>query len=150
MTTTAHKTPIQISSSDPNRQVVITQEDEDRFSLTCAQAIEACKIHTNRKVWFEELASLFEHVRVWVEKNKAIVHACYAVPRAGQVVIFIVPAADSFDFSLSDSLADLSLEISEKFQLIAAEVLQIPGKDPDHLQTFLNAKVAKTLHVSGK
>ena len=150
MQNTAQKTPIQLSAADADRQVVITQEDEDRFSLTCAQAIEACKFHTNRKIWFEELASLFGFVQSWIKDNLPKVNSCYAAPRGGQVVIFIVPTAKSFDFELSDALADLSLALSEKFQQISSDVMQIPGKDPQHLQTFLDVKVAKILHVPGK
>lgn len=150
MTNISQKSAILLSAAEPDRQVIVTPEDEDRFGLTCAQAIEACKIHTNSKVWFEELTSLFQYIHDWAQKKTALVHACYATPHAGQVVIFVVPVADSFDVQLSDLLADLNLEICEKFQLIAAEILQIPGKDTAHLGTFLNSKVAKTLYAPGR
>lgn len=139
---------IQLDAAEAERQVVVTTEDEDRFSLTCAQAIEACKIHTSRKVWFEELRSLFLHVNGWAIKNKDHVRSCYAQPRAGLVAIFIIPIKDSFDFDLADQIADLDLELSQEFPLVPAEVLQIPGGEEDGLRTFVDSDIAK--HLYGK
>lgn len=145
MPTKNRTSPLQLDAAEAERRVLVTTEDEDRFSLTCAQAIEACKIHTSRKVWFEELRSLFSQVNEWAIKNQSAVRCCYAQPRAGLVAIFIIPIKDSFDFDLADKIADLDLELSQEFPLVPAEVLQIPGNE-DGLQTFVDTHTAKHLY----
>lgn len=145
MATKNRTTPLQLDAAEAERRVLVTTEDEDRFSLTCAQAIEACKIHTSKKVWFEELRSLFSQVNEWAIENKASVRACYAQPRAGLVAVFIVPVKGAFDFELARKIADLDLDLSQEFPLVPAEVLQIPSSE-DGLRTFVDSDTAKRLY----
>lgn len=146
MTLKTNQDAIRLSAAEAERQVIITPEDQDRFVLTCDQAIAACKIHSSRKVWFEELGRLFFHVNHWAIQHQDRVLACYAAPRGGQVVVFVIPKSDHFSFDLADLVVDLDIEITQKFQSIPAEVLQIPGASNSQFNSFVDPKIAKHLY----
>jgi len=130
-------------AADGDCVVVITKADEDRFSLTCRQAIEACEAHTSEKLWFAELESMFKDVFEWAQERSKLVRACFAAPRAGQVVIFIVPNSARFDQQLAEDIADLELRLSRDYRQITLELLQVPE---GALNTFVGKKWAKPLY----
>jgi hypothetical protein len=132
--------------AEPERRVLITTQDEDRFSLPCGEAVRACKVHMNRKVWFDELDSMLVRVGKWASDNKEIVKACYAAPREGRVVIFVLPMTPSYDRKLGALLTELDLELAQNFQVIDSAVMQVPGDPPDRLATFVNTQAAKKIH----
>lgn len=142
-----NKDYIHIDSDDEDRRVVVSTEKEDRFVMSCRRAAEACKLGNSRDVWLEELNSMLLYVREWARRNESLLEACYAAPREGQIVIFVVPRADHFDFDLSEKLTDLDLEVAEKFQACPCDLLQIPAKTPEALENFVNLKEAA--HIYG-
>src|SRR4051794_13615317 len=105
--------------ANPQGRVLITTQDEDRFGLPCAQAVEACKMHINRKVWFDELDALLVRVRQWGAEHAGRVHAIHAAAREGRVVLFVVPQSDRYDLELGSSLTDLDIELAQQFQVIS-------------------------------
>ncbi len=127
-------------------RVLVTTQDEDRFSLPCAQAVEACKMHISRKVWFDELDAMLVRVNHWAGEQQNAVHAVFAAPREGRVVIFVVPRSDQYDRDLGARITDLDLELAQQFQVITSEVMQVPGKTPALLATFVNPETAKTIY----
>lgn len=127
-------TPIQLRAADDARSVVVTPEDEDRFVVTCRDAVRAVQVHVGEKAAVEELRSMLDYVRERLT-GLSQVSACYAAPREGQIVFFVVPGQDKMDFALSESLTELDLELAEKFQVYRCEILQIPSAA---LGTFLD------------
>lgn len=132
--------------TDADRAVLVTTADEDRFSLPCAQAVEACKVHISREVWFDELESMFARVREWCEQHKDRVRACHAAARGGVVVVFVVPHSTQYDRDLGSLLTDLDIELAQQYQVIESEVLQVPGDTPERLATFVQPGAAKTIY----
>ena len=61
-------------------------------------------------------------------------------------MVFVVTKNQRYDFSLSDSLADLEMDLSKKAW--PAEVLQIPDGSTESLQTFFDPE--KAILVYGK
>lgn len=135
--------------ANPEGRVLITTQDEDRFSLPCAQAVEACRVHISRKVWFDELDSMLVRVKEWAGSHANLVQAVYAAPREGHVVIFVVPKSEHYDLDLGAKLSDLDLELAQQFHVIASEVMQVPGKTQQQLATFVNPSTAKPLYGEG-
>jgi hypothetical protein len=132
--------------ANPEGRVLITTLDEDRFFLPCAQAVEACKMHMSRKLWFDELDAMFVRVQKWATEHREQVHAAYAAPREGHVVIFIVPKSASFDLDLGAKATDLDIELAQQYPMIPSEVMQVPGQTPQQLSTFVKPGSAKTLY----
>lgn len=132
--------------TNPQTRVLVTTQDEDRFSLPCAQAVEACKMHISRKVWFDELDAMLVRVHQWAADHAALVHAVHAAPREGRVVIFVVPKTDLYDRKLGAEITELDIELAQQFQVITSEVMQVPGKTPEQLATFVNPDVAKIIY----
>jgi hypothetical protein len=132
--------------ANPQGRVLITSQDEDRFILPCVQAVEACRVHISQKVWFDELDAMFILVQQWARKHADLVHSVYAAPREGRVVLFVVPKGSTYDHALGARLTDLDLELARDFRVIRCEVLQIPGKTPHQLATFVDPRLAKILY----
>jgi hypothetical protein len=133
--------------ANPQGRVLVTPQDEDRFTLPCAQAVEACKLHVSRKLWFDELDSMLVRVRDWAGQHQDRIHSVYAAPREGHVVIFVVPKSDTYDLDLGSQLTDLDIELAQQFQVISTEVMQIPGKTTQQLASFVNPDMAKTVYA---
>lgn len=132
--------------ANPEGRVLVTAQDEDRFIVTCAQAVAACKVHISQKVWFDELDALLVRVRDWARHHADKVHAAYASPREGHIVLFVVPKSEQYDLDLGAKLTDLDIELGQQFQVIDTEVMQVPGKTPEHLSTFVKVEAAKQLY----
>jgi len=132
--------------ANPEGRVLVTAQDEDSFCVTCAQAVAACKMHISQKVWYDELDALLVKVRDWARQYAEKVHAVYASPREGHIVVFVVPKSDQYDLALGGKLTDLDIELAQTFKIIDTEVMQVPGKKPDQLATFVNVDSAKRLY----
>ena len=132
--------------ANPEGRVLVTAQDEDRFCVTCAQAVAACKMHISQKVWFGELDALLVKVRDWATQNATQVCAVYASPREGHIVLFVVPRSKQYDLDLGSKLTDLDVALSQHFQVIEAEVMQVPGNTPQELATFVNVNAGKKVY----
>ncbi len=132
--------------ANPEGRVLVTAQDEDRFIVTCAQAVAACKMHISQKVWFGELDALLVTVRDWATQNASQVRAVYASPREGHIVLFVVPKSKQYDLDLGTKLTDLDVALSQQFQVIEAEVMQVPGNTAEELATFVNVDAGKQVY----
>ena len=72
--------------------------------------------------------------------------AVYASPREGHIVLFVVPKSKQYDLGLGAKLTDLDVALSQQFQVIDAEVMQVPGNTPEELATFVNVDAGKQVY----
>ncbi len=120
------KTPVQIKEGDLHRQIVFTDDAEDRFVKSCQWVFEAARLGISRDVWLHELRALIDHVRRWAEQHKDEISGCYAAARDNQIAILVSAVPGRYDFALAKALTDLDFELSEKFKVCPCDVLQIP------------------------
>lgn len=106
--------------------------------MTCEMAAQACRQAMKMQEWREQFYGLLAAVHQWTELNTLRIESCYISPIEGGLAVFVVPKADTYDFDLADALTDLDLSLAQNFDLCRCDVLQIPGKSPGRLQTFLD------------
>lgn len=120
---------IELDARDGGRFVLFTPENQDRFLMTCVDAINAAHLGQSAVVLADEITQLLQFTAEWVRENVLDkIEACYVTLREGQVVFFFVPKSRSFDFELSDLLTKLDLSIVEKYD-VPCEVMQVPSED---------------------
>ncbi|MCC7290763.1 MAG: hypothetical protein IT449_01730 [Phycisphaerales bacterium] len=113
-------------SSDGDKPYLLHPEDDNLFVRTGRQIIQACRLGISVEVWLDELKSVTEFVRVWAADSAGRVRSCYCAPRGSVLLLFFCPSSPTFDFELADRLAELNLELNQKFNLGAVEVHQVP------------------------
>ena len=134
--TKAQKGPIRLTWDD-NIPVLITPEDENRFMMESQGAISACQFQMAQRAFLDRFKEkLLPAVHEWCVSHQDQVRACY-LTLTGQVMMgFVVSASRSYDFDLSDPVADLEFQLYQDNWPI--EVIQIPNGDPDTVQTFFD------------
>src|SRR4051812_30432485 len=100
--------PIIVSAQDPSR-VLFADESEDRFVLSCAEAVYAAQSHLGRNVIAEELRALIKHSQGWFRANPGGIRDALLAVRGSQLMIFVVPESASYDSALGAKLSDLDI-----------------------------------------
>lgn len=132
-----HKGPIQLHYA--GGQVVVTPEDQDRFVLASQHAVSACQ----NAVLLGRVADQFRtqflgKLIEWCKSHRDRVRACYVpFPSCGCTIkVFVVARSETFDFVLSDWIADLEVECDSAGW--PSDILQIASGLPEELQVFFD------------
>lgn len=124
-TQTGHK-PITLHFQNAQR-VMVVPDDKDRFFTTVGEAARACKQAQDNVEWAEQWNDFLAHIHRWCADRSQDVDAGYVMVGDGLTVLICVSIED-YNFDLEDALTDLDLELSERFPLCCAEVMQIPNQ----------------------
>lgn len=130
--------PINLDARD-GRDVLFEPLDEDRFVLSCGEAVKCAQIGMGVQALGDEIREAIRGARTWLDKRRESILACYATLRDGQILFVVIPSAPSFDFELANDLADLDIEIAEA-TLCHCEVIQVPAKCTEDLSGFLDPR----------
>ncbi len=142
--TRAQRAPIRISEShDAERSVVLQSDDDDVFVRTGKQVIAACRLGISLDLWLQELHAMLGDVQRWAADRGAQIRTCYCAPRGGRVALFFAPASSTVDFTLADELAELSVNLLQRYNVGSTEVQQVPW---DELDRFLDPQAARHVH----
>lgn len=144
--TAAKQKPILLDFREGDRPVVVSPDDQDRFMITCEMAAQTCRQALKMQEWREQFYSLLASVHQWAKSRTGDIDGCYVSPIEGGLAVFVVPRTDRYDFELCDAPTDLDIALSQKYPLCRCDVLQIPGKDPERLRTFLDPQRAILIH----
>ena len=119
-------------------QVVVIPEDEDRFVLASRQAVSACQSAVLADRAISEFKTRFlGKLHAWCQDRQNSVFGCYVpFPVADCFKVFIVAKSNTFDFDLSDSIADLESEFYGDGW--TCDILQITSGSDQHLQAFFD------------
>jgi hypothetical protein len=129
--------------ADGTRKVVLRPDNNDIFVQTGKQVIAACSLGISLDLWLDEVGSLIHFVTAWTEKRAASITSCFVEPRPRCIMLFFVPASDSFDFDLADELVKLNSRLIKDFNVGLVETHQIPESELDR---FLNPPMAKQIY----
>jgi hypothetical protein len=135
-TLSTNKGPIQLHYNAG--QVVVTPEDQDRFVVASRLAVTACQSAAIADRAINELKKhFFGKLHEWCRANHKSVLACYApFPSDNCLKVFVVAKSATFDFRLSDSIADLETEFySDGWP---CDILQISSGEDSDLQVFFD------------
>jgi len=130
--------PIQIDHNDGERQVIITPENQDRFVMTCAKAVEYCELSNSFNIFKSDLLKLMEHCAAWAGKNKDRIREVFVGPHEYRVGVFVIPQSEHFDVELAERVAELSHEIGRAYPAVRAEAIEVPGHSKESQRCFVN------------
>jgi len=112
---------------DREQQFVIELPQEDRIVQTGEQIIKACDLQITGVLWSKEFRAMLGRIGEFCASNKEHISACYTSLRSNKICVFFCPRSESFDFELSDALAEFSIEISERYSLVGrVHLRQVP------------------------
>ena len=130
---------------DGEREFVFHPKDNDLFVRTGRQVIYGCRLDISIEVWFKECDAMFEDISRWAAKRADRILACYAVPRGVGIGLFFVPRSESFDFDLSEDLADLTSKLMHTFNVGPVEIHQIPDGEKSR---FIGSNTACEVYLN--
>jgi hypothetical protein len=137
-TTTKQSSPVQLKAEHGSRQVVITTEQEDRFVMSCANAVEACLRHKSEKIVRSDIEKMIAHSRAWSAERGERISAAFIGPHESKITVFVVPKSEGFDFDLAEEVAELAHDLSRTYQAVWSDALEVPGGDDESLRTFID------------
>ena len=114
---------------------------KERFYRTGRQVIAHCELAISVEVWFTEFGSMVEYAAQWASARASSIRTCYCSPSGSRVVLFVVPISTSFDFKLSEELADLNSDLLKKFNIGNLEIHQVPGAEADRFIDFKSSQL---------
>lgn len=131
---TKEKQAVRIRHDDGS--IVFTPEDEDRFIMEAGTTIAACQSKLAIDRFLAQFKSeLLSALVGWCEKHNDQVCACY-VPFSPELTVYVVTQANRYDFTLSDSLSDLEMDLFTRGWPV--DVRQIPFGPKEVLNTFFD------------
>lgn len=105
--------PIQLVLEGPH--VVVAKKDQERFTNEALQAMRACPNGLEAKNFWQRFQDQFlATVHQWCRQHSDRVTACYVPFPRDHLQVFVVSSAGKYDFSLSDDLAALEMDLFEK------------------------------------
>ncbi len=127
--------------TDRARKVVCTPEDEDRFTLTVEQAIDACKAYRSdekRAMFRKQFTTLLYLLKTWIDKRKGKIQKAFLTVRDNGLLFLVVTSTPSFDSDLEDELTELDIQIANanEFSEIELDLKALPNCDKDNYESF--------------
>lgn len=119
--------------------VVITAAGEDRIVMSTDLMVEACRL---RQAAGASFTAYVVAVYEWCKAHRDRVAQCWLTVRSGQVVVFVAPPGDRFDFALADAMTDLSVLLSRDHDDFPSDMFQVPQRE---LDTFVD--IQRAMHV---
>ena len=126
-----------------DNEIVLHPEDNDLFTRTGKQVIEACRLGISVEVWLDEFKDMLAYASQWSRVHASHVRSCFCTPVGARDTLFFSPMGESFDFGLAEKLTDLNADLINKFNLGMVEVRQIPWSQLDR---FLDPEKARVVY----
>jgi hypothetical protein len=146
MSTVQGTKPQVIRLSSKGGNVVVTPDDEDRFTLTAQNAVKACQDHYRSSEAIKQFKSEFlRPLMEWCEHNAARIHSCFVPVPVGYVQVFVIGASPKYDFELGTELAKLEVSLADAGWRV--NVLQIPYSDDEELKTYFDPEGALLVYA---
>lgn len=129
------------------QQVVVTDEDGDRWVTTVREAANASRSALDQKEWKSEFEGFLAHIHEWAKKRADVVSAAYVGIGAEGLTGVIVTKGQEYRYDLDDEVTNLDIELANKFPNCRADVLQSPEGEPESRIPYLAAE--RALQVYG-
>ena len=112
MSTTTQTSPIPLSWHERDRLVRIEPEDEDRFGLTVAEAIYACRSAVSERTFRRQFEKLLVRLAEWVATNRRLLADAFLSVRDAGLLFLVVQKEKALDEELEEKLVRLDLEVA--------------------------------------
>ncbi len=133
---------IRLKWQEKDRRVVVEGGDEDRFSMTVEEAIEACKVYDKGKkaLFRKQFNMLLGFLGQWCyNRTDKIQKAIFTIRDAG-LLFLVVTRIKTCDETFEDELTQLDIKIahSTDFSEICLSVQALPLCGEDGYGSFCN------------
>lgn len=127
--------PIQLVLEGPH--VAVAQEDQKRFTKEALRAMSDCCNGLEAKNFWELFQDQFlATIHHWCRQHADRVTACYVPFPRDHLEVFVVSRAEAYDFSLSDDLAGLEMDLFERNW--PSDINQVPRGSRSDLESFFD------------
>ncbi len=130
---------LQLNWSDSDGQVVITPEDEDRFSLRIGRVIKACHAAVEEDEFKGQFNLLLKTLVEWLRERRDV-RAAYVTLRDGEFLFLVVRNEAEYSAEFADNLSELDLKIASDhdLKLVKLDTLALPSVSSDGLASFMH------------
>ncbi|HUW35272.1 MAG TPA: hypothetical protein VM223_26985 [Planctomycetota bacterium] len=134
--------PVRLTWAEKDGTVLIEPEDEDRYSLTVEQVIEACQAYDpQKKVQVRKaFAHLLGKLAGWVNDHADKVDKAFLTRRYRNLLFLVIMKEKRHDEQLEDELSAIDLQIAREKQFadIRLCVLALPHCEAEDYLHFID------------
>lgn len=135
--------PIQLGWDGP--KVAVAPGDHDRFVKEVQRAVLVGQNGLAiERFWQQFTDEFLPAIHHWCEEHKDRVAACFVPFPKDHVKVFVVRRSQTYDFTLSDDLSDLEMDLFEKQW--PSEILQIPR---GYLESYFDPGASIQIYGNG-
>ncbi len=142
---------IRLSWSEKDKRIVFEPEDNDRFSLTVEEAIEACEVYDKegRALFRKQFKELLNFLGNWSYGQREKIHKVSVTVRDKGLLFLVIANSKKYDADFDELLTKLDLHIatSGDFSEIKLSVQDLPYCDENNYSSFCNPEF--TLEYTG-
>lgn len=138
MQTAKYSTPLRLLYREKARRAFIEPEDEDRFTLSVEEAIQACRMFGKFADFQNQYRLLLNHLGQWLHARKDRIDRALLTTRDAGLLLLIITKATTYDSQLESELIALDMEIAQddKFKLVPLSILALPLCHADGYNSF--------------
>ena len=135
---------IPLKWSEKDRKILVEDADEDRFSMTVEEAIDACKVYEREKqpIFRKQFKMLLNFLGGWSYKRKNKLAKVFLTIRDAGLLFLVVTKRKTYNEGFEEELTQLDLEVAneEDFSEIWLSVQALPLCDENGYDSFCNSE----------
>lgn len=135
---TAANQPVQLEWSRSGDTVVVTPQDEDRFTIKLGRAVAILQQAQHAEEFRRQFNLLLRLLAEWLKETEGVKQA-FVTHRDGALSFVVVREACAYDDAFEDRLSDLDYRIAtdEDLNRIKMDAIALPPASMDALSSFL-------------
>ncbi len=111
------------------QQVVVTDNDGDRWVTTVREAACACRTALEEKEWREEFEAFLSHIHEWAKKHAETVAAAFVGVSSEGLTGVIITKGKDYLLDFDDEVTALDIALAKQHPNVRADVLQSPESE---------------------
>jgi len=131
---------IRLKWLERDRKILVEDADEDRFSMTVEEAIEACKVYEREKqpLFRKQFKMLLDFLGEWSFKRRNKLAKVFLTIRDAGLLFLVVTKRKTYDESFEEELTQLDIEVANKedFSGILLSVQALPLCSSSNYDSF--------------
>jgi len=135
---------IRLKWLERDRKILVEDADEDRFSMTVEEAIEACKVYEREKqlLFRKQFKMLLDFLGEWSFKRKDKLAKIFLTIRDAGLLFLVVTRRKTYDDNLERELTELDMKIAQSgdFSEVWLSVQSLPHCDKNGYDSFCNSE----------
>lgn len=143
---------IQLKWSERDHKIILVEDaDEDRFSMSVVEAIEACKVYERGKqaIFPKQFKRLLNFLGEWAYQRENKLEKVFLTIRDAGLLFLVVTINKTYNEDFEEELSQLDLDVanSDNFSEIQLSVQALPFCDKNGYDSFCNPE--RTLEYTG-